>query len=86
MSRFGKTAQPVVSEELTPPVKIDISAIPKFRVPALMQPCPVWGVSMGVIQRTFCVEADLPLQFSTAFLPFLTWMLGSGPILRGSTP
>jgi hypothetical protein len=34
MSRFGKTAQPVVSWELAPPVKIDISAIPKFRVPA----------------------------------------------------
>jgi hypothetical protein len=25
MSRFGKTAQPVVGEELAPPVKIDIS-------------------------------------------------------------
>jgi len=31
---FGKPAQPVVGEELAPPIKIDISAIPKFRVPA----------------------------------------------------
>jgi hypothetical protein len=31
---FGKPVQPVVGEELAPPIKIDISAIPKFRVPA----------------------------------------------------
>jgi hypothetical protein len=31
---FGKPVQPVASEELAPPIKIDISAIPKFRVPA----------------------------------------------------
>ena len=32
--RFGKPVQPVASEELAPPIKIDISAIPKFRVKA----------------------------------------------------
>ena len=32
--RFGKPVQMVAGEELTPPIKIDISAIPKFRVPA----------------------------------------------------
>ena len=31
---FGKPVQPVASEEFAPPIKIDISAIPKFRVPA----------------------------------------------------
>jgi hypothetical protein len=31
---FGKPVQPVASEELAPPIKIDISAIPQFRVPA----------------------------------------------------
>jgi hypothetical protein len=31
---FGKPVQPVASEELAPPIKIDISAIPKFRVKA----------------------------------------------------
>jgi hypothetical protein len=31
---FGKPVQPVAGEELEPPIKIDISAIPKFRVPA----------------------------------------------------
>jgi hypothetical protein len=31
---FGKPVQPVASEELAPPIKIDISASPKFRVPA----------------------------------------------------
>ena len=42
---------------------------------------------MGVIQRTFWVEADPPLQFSTAFLSFLTWMLlGSGPISARKYP
>jgi hypothetical protein len=30
----GKPVQPVVGEELAPPIKIVISAIPKFRVPA----------------------------------------------------
>jgi hypothetical protein len=30
--RFGKPVQPIVGEENAPPVKIDISAIPKFRV------------------------------------------------------
>jgi hypothetical protein len=30
---FGKPVQPVASEELAPPIN-DISAIPKFRVPA----------------------------------------------------
>jgi hypothetical protein len=34
MSRFGKTAQPVVGEELAPPIKIDISAIPRHLVKA----------------------------------------------------
>jgi hypothetical protein len=29
---FGKPVQPVVGEELAPPIKIDISAIPKYRV------------------------------------------------------
>jgi hypothetical protein len=33
-SVFGKPVQPVASEELAPPIKVDISAIPKFRVPA----------------------------------------------------
>jgi hypothetical protein len=28
---FGKPVQPVASEELAPPIKIDISAIPKHR-------------------------------------------------------
>jgi hypothetical protein len=28
---FGKPVQPVVGEELTPPIKIDISAIPQYR-------------------------------------------------------
>ena len=31
---FGKPVQPVASEELAPPIKIDISAIPSFRVKA----------------------------------------------------
>jgi hypothetical protein len=31
---FGKPVLPVVGEEFAPPLKIDISAIPKFRVPA----------------------------------------------------
>jgi hypothetical protein len=31
---FGKPVQPVVGEELAPPIKIDISAIPKRHVPA----------------------------------------------------
>jgi hypothetical protein len=31
---FGRPVQPVASEELAPPIKIDISAIPKFRVKA----------------------------------------------------
>jgi hypothetical protein len=31
---FGKPVQPVVGEELAPPIKIDISAIPKHRVRA----------------------------------------------------
>jgi hypothetical protein len=31
---FAKPAQPVVGEEIAPPVKTDISVIPKFRVPA----------------------------------------------------
>jgi hypothetical protein len=31
---FGKPVQPVASEELAPPIKIDISAISKFRVKA----------------------------------------------------
>jgi hypothetical protein len=31
---FGKPAQPQVGEENAPPIKIDISAIPKFRVRA----------------------------------------------------
>jgi hypothetical protein len=30
----GKPVQPVASEELAPPIKIDISAIPSFRVKA----------------------------------------------------
>ena len=28
---FGKPVRPVVGEELAPPIKIDISAIPKYR-------------------------------------------------------
>jgi hypothetical protein len=32
--RFGKPVQPIVGEENAPPIKIDISAIPKFRVKA----------------------------------------------------
>jgi hypothetical protein len=31
---FGKPVQPVASEEMAPPIKIDISAIPQFRVKA----------------------------------------------------
>jgi hypothetical protein len=31
---FGKPVQPVASEELAPPIKIDTSAMPKFRVKA----------------------------------------------------
>jgi hypothetical protein len=31
---FGKPVQPVAGEEMAPPIKIDISAIPKFRVKA----------------------------------------------------
>src|SRR3974390_331203 len=31
---YGKPVQSVVGEELAPPIKIDISAIPKFRVKA----------------------------------------------------
>jgi len=31
---FGKPVQPIASEELAPPIKIDISAIPSFRVKA----------------------------------------------------
>jgi hypothetical protein len=31
---FGKPVQPIVGEELAPPIKIDISAIPKHRVRA----------------------------------------------------
>ena len=31
---FGKPVQPIASEELAPPIKIDISAIPLFRVKA----------------------------------------------------
>jgi hypothetical protein len=31
---FGKPVQAVVSEEQAPPIKINISAIPQFRVPA----------------------------------------------------
>jgi hypothetical protein len=31
---FGKPVQPVASEELAPPIKIDISAIPKHQVKA----------------------------------------------------
>jgi hypothetical protein len=31
---FGKPVQPIVGEEFAPPIKIDISAIPKFRVKA----------------------------------------------------
>jgi hypothetical protein len=31
MSPFGKTAQPVVGEELAPPIEIDISTIPRKR-------------------------------------------------------
>jgi hypothetical protein len=30
---YGKPVQPVVGEELAPPIKIDISAIPSYRVP-----------------------------------------------------
>jgi hypothetical protein len=33
-NRFGKPVQAVAGEELAPPIRIDISAIPKFRVPA----------------------------------------------------
>ena len=32
--KYGKPVQPIVGEELAPPIKIDISAIRKFRVPA----------------------------------------------------
>jgi hypothetical protein len=32
--RFGKPVQPVVGEELAPPIKIDISAIPTRHVKA----------------------------------------------------
>lgn len=32
--RFGKPVQPIVGEENAPPIKIDISAIPKFHVKA----------------------------------------------------
>jgi hypothetical protein len=32
--RYGKPVQPIVGEENAPPIKIDISAIPKFRVKA----------------------------------------------------
>jgi hypothetical protein len=32
--RFGKPVQMVAGEELAPPIKIDISAIPSFRVKA----------------------------------------------------
>jgi len=32
--QYGKPVQPVVGEELAPPIKIDISAIPSHRVPA----------------------------------------------------
>ena len=32
--RFGKPVQPIVGEELAPPININVSAIPKFRVPA----------------------------------------------------
>jgi hypothetical protein len=28
---YGKPVQPVLGEELTPPIKIDISAIPSYR-------------------------------------------------------
>lgn len=31
--RFGKPVQPLVGVEEAPPIKIDISAIPKFRIP-----------------------------------------------------
>jgi hypothetical protein len=31
---FGKPVQPIVGEELAPPIKIDISAIPQHRVKA----------------------------------------------------
>jgi len=31
---FGKPVQPIVGEELAPPIKIDISAIPQHRVRA----------------------------------------------------
>jgi hypothetical protein len=31
---FGRPVQPVAGEEMAPPIKINISAIPKFRVPA----------------------------------------------------
>ncbi len=31
---FGKPVQAVASDEVAPPIKIDISAIPTFRVPA----------------------------------------------------
>jgi hypothetical protein len=30
---YGKPVQPVVGEELAPPIKIDISAIPSYREP-----------------------------------------------------
>ena len=32
--RFGKPVRTAAGEELAPPIKIDISAIPKFREPA----------------------------------------------------
>lgn len=32
--RFGKPIQPIVGEENAPPIKIDISAIPSYRVKA----------------------------------------------------
>jgi hypothetical protein len=32
--RFGKPVQPVAGEEMAPPIKIDISAIPTHHVPA----------------------------------------------------
>lgn len=31
--RFGKPVQPLIGVEDAPPIKIDISAIPKFRIP-----------------------------------------------------
>lgn len=35
---YGKPVQPVVGEELAAPIKIDVSAIPKFRVPLAKLP------------------------------------------------